>query len=477
MKNSLKTYLLSFVFLLSAFSCDDVLDVNTDPLAATSADPNVVLPYVIVQYSNRKQTELGTRTSDVPQYMSSNFNSPKTGSTTSFLTGNTWRMMYVDVLGNLALVEADAKEAGATSNNVAAIAIVLKALIYYELTSIWEDVPFTQAINGQEFPSPTFDSQETVLNGVAALLDEANTLIAEIPAEGVFDVSGGDLIYQGDMTKWEKLSNSLKLRVLMMIRNKDTSVDSQITALLSKPLIENSGDIAMLTYSGQAGAENAFQTIVSAFFGSDNESTGVHAPGPVFYDLIVNNNDPREQLFIYDPGNVGPPSIGQFSFGSFAHFSNNVIRGSLPDIFFTAAEVNFYKAELALKGVGTSNTQTEYENGVRNILTFWGQDIPGAITTLTGGEIDAYVASLPDLSLLTNADALTRVHEQQYLEAFLNPILGWNTVRRTGVPTMDPVPGTAISTYLKRFTYPPNEIAANPNTPANLPTDRPMWFE
>jgi hypothetical protein len=56
-------------------------------------------------------------------------------------------------------------------------------------------------------------------------------------------------------------------------------------------------------------------------------------------------------------------------------------------------------------------------------------------------------------------------------------VVAWNTVRRTKTPSLDAVPGAIISTILKRYNYPPNEVASNSNTPVNLPTDTPMWFE
>jgi len=185
------------VFLLS--SCSESLDINTNPLVATSADPNAVLPYVFVQYSNRHVTELGTRTMDVPQHMAFCFNSPRAGNTTSFLTGNTWAMYYNQVLGNLQLVEQDAEVAGASSNNINAIAKIFKAKSFFELSSIWEDVPFSEALDGAAFPSPKFDKQQDIFAGCVSILDQAMQLIDQIPAESSADVSAGDLIYGGDM--------------------------------------------------------------------------------------------------------------------------------------------------------------------------------------------------------------------------------------------------------------------------------------
>ena len=103
-------YILTIAFLTMPMACDEALDINTDPLAATSAPPNSVLPFVFATYGNRKTTELGTRTTDVTQYLSATFNSPRNGSTSIFLTGNTWAIWYTDVLGNLILLEQDLKQ-------------------------------------------------------------------------------------------------------------------------------------------------------------------------------------------------------------------------------------------------------------------------------------------------------------------------------------------------------------------------------
>ena len=65
----LKIFSLVLLIAAMATSCEKSLDINTDPLVATSADPNAVLPFVFVQYSNRHTSELGTRMMDVPQHI------------------------------------------------------------------------------------------------------------------------------------------------------------------------------------------------------------------------------------------------------------------------------------------------------------------------------------------------------------------------------------------------------------------------
>ncbi|MCB0551236.1 MAG: SusD/RagB family nutrient-binding outer membrane lipoprotein [Phaeodactylibacter sp.] len=465
----IKLSILFLAGLLVLPSCDKALDINTDPLAASSADPNVILPFVIVQYSSRFESELGTRIMDVPQHFSACFNSPRTGPTTSFLTGNTWGMYYTQVLGNLALVEQDALAAGESSNNVAAIAKILKAKSFFELSCIWDKVPFTEALDGATFASPNFDDQEVVFRGCLSILDEAIGLIDKVPAEGVFDVSRGDVLFGGNMDNWRRWANSLKLRILMLLRNKDTSVDGQIQAVLSQPLIESNSQAVMLRYAGGGGATNAFYGIVAAFFGPSNESALVHGPGEPLYELL-SGGDPRFDLFILDQGDGGSPGNGIFPTDNSAVLRDNVIRDNLPHIMFLPSEISFYRAELALLGVTNEDAQEWFDRGLTQILEFWGQDIPGAQITLDDATISDYVSSLPAVNL-------QMVHEQLYLESFIRPIAAWNTVRRTKVPAMGPPSNAVITTILKRFNYPPNEVSSNPNTPVNVNTDVPQWFE
>jgi hypothetical protein len=468
----LKFIILASVLMFGSLqSCDKTLDINTDPLAASSADPNAVLPFVFVQNSSRKVTELGTRICDVSQYISNTFNSPNRGTVSSFLTGNTWGMFYVQVLGNLSLVKADAAAAGETSNNVNAIATVLMASTFYEATSLWESVPFTEALNGTDFPNPNFDSQEAVLNGVVGLYDEAIALIDAMPATGNFTITpASDMFYGGDIASWRMLANSLKLRTLMMLKSGGASVDSQINTALGQPLMESNDQAAFINYAGGPGASNGMLTIITAFFGPDNESQDVFGPGDPIDELLSESGDPRWDLWVAR-NDLDPPGNDLFPDPETSVLSNNIIRGTLPDMLMMPAEIDLYKAQLALEGVAAAgDAQTNYTNGVTNAIKWWGQDVPGVIATVSTANIDAYVNSL-------SAPTMNDVFEQQYLAAFLQPVMAWNIWRINKVPVLSAPPNSTIGTVLRRFVYPPDEIAANPNTPADKPTNTPMWFE
>lgn len=465
--------------MMIPLSCADQLDINSNPLLASKADPNAVLPFAIVQYSNRTTTEIGTRMVDVYQHASATFNSPRAGGSDAggFLSSNQWGMLYAIVLPNLALVEKDARAAGESNNNVAAIAITLKALAFLDATSLFGDIPFSQALNATEFPQPEYDAQEDVLQGIVAMLDEAMDLIDAMPATGNFNVTQGDLIYGGNMTNWRAFANSLKIRVLMLLRNKDTSVDAQITAALNEPYISSNTQAAMLRYPGTTGNQNAWLQIVTAFGTGSNETTNYFGPSPVMRDLL--EGDPRLQLYCVDgtAGNYAESEVGVFPTNAEARYSNNLIRGNLPDIWLLPAEITFYRAELVAKGALAGDANALYRQAVTETLQFWGQTIPGAQQTLTTGQITTFVNGLPDINPLTQAQQLVAIGEQQYLATFWCPIVSWNHVRRTKIPDIQAAPGSTITTMLKRLLYSPVERAANINTPNDVLTDVPMWFE
>ncbi|MBT8387565.1 MAG: SusD/RagB family nutrient-binding outer membrane lipoprotein, partial [Ignavibacteria bacterium] len=182
------------------------------------------------------------------------------------------------------------------------------------------------------------------------------------------------------------------------------------------------------------------------------------------------SGDPRYDLWV-SRNDLPGPNNGSRPNNSTSVLSNNIIRPTLPDMLMKPSEIDLYKAQLALEGVAAAgDADTNYRNGVRNSLLWWGQDIPSVINTVSSGDIDAYVNGLA-------APSMDDVFNQQYLASFLQPVMAWNNYRRNKVPALDPPPNTNIGTILRRFNYPPDEVGSNPNTPSNPPTSEPMWFE
>ena len=113
--------------------------------------------------------------------------------------------------------------------NYTGVALVLKSWMFSLATDCYGDVPYSEASQGKTgMLFPKYDTQEEIYNGILADLSEANTLL-----NGAINVTG-DLIYGGDVKKWRKLANSLRLRYLMRISDR-RDVSADMKAILNDP--------------------------------------------------------------------------------------------------------------------------------------------------------------------------------------------------------------------------------------------------
>lgn len=126
---------------------------------------------------------------------------------------NLWNALY-RISKNAQSVIDQAKEDNAV--NMQAVAMTFQAYMWQIATDRWRDLPFSQAIRGNEgFITPEYDKQEDIYPALIAQLKTA----ADLFAEGATDALGsGDLLYGGNLTKWKKFCNSLRLRLAIRDR-------------------------------------------------------------------------------------------------------------------------------------------------------------------------------------------------------------------------------------------------------------------
>jgi hypothetical protein len=91
-------------------------------------------------------------------------------------------------------------------------AMVLKSLSFGMTAAAWGDIPYSQANDIVNFPSPQFDNQLDVYAGVQADLDAA--IVALTDGTGG-DAFGVDFYFSGDAAKWIAAAHTLKARFYM----------------------------------------------------------------------------------------------------------------------------------------------------------------------------------------------------------------------------------------------------------------------
>ncbi|MEN0004553.1 MAG: SusD/RagB family nutrient-binding outer membrane lipoprotein [Bacteroidota bacterium] len=475
MKKYFLPILLAATFVFVNTGCDDALDINTDPLAATAVDPNLLFPEVLVNLSNNRTIEVSGRLGNIVHYYEPGltvFGTMAYGDlSNTFLVGNIWSNWYSIGLKNLVLAEQTALSQDPQPVNVIAQSKLLQSFIYYLLTTSWEEVPFSQALNADEFPNPVFDPQEQVLEGIVAMVDEALALIDK--GDGAFSVTDGDLIYGGNMDNWERFGNSLKLKALMLLANKK-DVSAQIAAAVAAPRITALSDEAALQYFDAPGNFNPLWNTLNLFAGGNNPEWW--NASTIFIDVLNELEDPRLSTYYDESDSFGAPP-GSFGVDGNAIVSLNILRPDFPDRYITPAEIVLLEAEAIARGFapgGIGAADTKYREGIKLSMDFYDAK-PGAIQEV---DKEAYLNSLPNLAELPTDDAVEAIQLQIYLEDFMRSPEGWTQWRRTKVPSTVQAPaGSQISGVLRRLFYPPDEVGANPNAPNLKDLDEPMWFE
>src|SRR5690606_530715 len=135
-----------------------------------------------------------------------------------------------------------------------ALAHINKVYILSLVTDAFGDIPYDEAgmgnVDGMEFPK--YQGQEEVYQRMLQDLETANGLLAEVPAAVAVS---RDILYDGDLQKWRKFANTLKIRILMRESEKK-DVSAQVAEIFNNPdrypVFSSIADGATLVYNNSS---------------------------------------------------------------------------------------------------------------------------------------------------------------------------------------------------------------------------------
>ncbi|MBZ5856011.1 SusD/RagB family nutrient-binding outer membrane lipoprotein [Flavihumibacter profundi] len=171
-----------------------------------------------------------------------------------------------------------------------------RVLLFSYITDFYGDIYYTEALKGREgILYPKYDHQQDIYTGLLAELDNANALIAS----GTEPLSSTyDLMFAGDKVKWQKFTNSLKLRLLMRASAKMPDAGAKMSAILSdpsQPIFTEADDNASIPFVG-ATAENSWKGGTNNW--PDDEEFDKRRPCKTLVDKLASLNDPRMHVWI-----------------------------------------------------------------------------------------------------------------------------------------------------------------------------------
>lgn len=341
---------------------------------------------------------------------------------------------------------------------------VLEALVITKATSLYGDVPYSQAFDSQNFPTPIFDKQIDVYAALQITLDKA---ISNLSATSGLAFGANDFIFQGDVNKWKALANTLKARLYLHTNNYDKAIasanlgiqntngDALIPHGTSQGQNTNQNyDFFRVSRTGDTGFEGTYlRTLLQSRINAANTKTNETA----LYNhyLKVGITAPNSQ----DPNTTDGAFVADAPHPIITFYENQLI--------IAEAEARLGNVNNAL--ISLNKVRAGLATGYLNGKTF----------SATNRKYDAYIISdfgvsglaNPKNSSTTQEAILYEIVSQRYI-ILLMQYEAFNDYRRLAValPVVQlPIPLTVGAKKPQRFIYPQQEINANPNVPQPTP--------
>ncbi|GAA3988558.1 SusD/RagB family nutrient-binding outer membrane lipoprotein [Hymenobacter antarcticus] len=468
-------------------SCEKFLDINQNPNAVLVAPASNLLVAAETSLGFLMGSDLHRYTSLIVQQFSGQGGSGiQTAeydryNITPTDINNVWRGAIF--AGSLADMQKLIDQTQDSSPKYAGIAKITKAFLFSVTTDAFGDIPFTEALQFDKNFAPKYDASATVYAGIIALLNDG---ISDIKKSSILTPSNDDLIYGGDMAKWERMANTLKLRLYLHSFPKvNATSNADFAALLAAPasiFLRNNADNFLMRFEAIPNRNNP----IDQFEKSRNNT---FFPSATFVNLMNAKNDPRRPVYLTSLAAPSLPYVGAANGTGVtvvaANFSrmNTYLRGNVipggtgfnnfdgnaPVRMLTFAEYNLILAEYYARTGNLTLAQTSFAAGIRASMTD-----AGVSDEIATPNITTYIASRP---VLTAANAIQSIVEEKFIANYGVAVEPWTDYRRTGFPTLIVPVNSSISAILRVLPYSDLERTSNPNTPArpNLTTPTVFW--
>lgn len=459
--------------------CKKFLDVNENPNAPSDADVKLLLPSAQaaiahalgnpLQIHGGMWSQYWTQSSSASQYRSLDRYQVTAGS-----FDRPWRMLYSDALQDLKIV-IQKGEAAEQFRQFAAIAYILKGYDFQLLTDAFGDVPVKEALN-VDITNPHYDSQELVYDSILTFINKGLSMIdletEAVPAEE-------DLVFHGDMEKWQQFANTLKLRVYMRISKKAEAKARAGVQALQTANAEFLTEDAKITYTTTGGNQNPLFAEILGLGRTQNL-----VASSTLVDNMKKNSDPRLNIF-YDtlPGgqivsvaqgawDVPPPRVASPPSAVVGANGQDDQSGLAPVKLISAAESYFLQAEAVAKTWLNGNARQLFEQGITASFNAYGVE----------SEAAAYIANAPDAKWPAGfALQQKAIITQKYYAMCGNQCFeAWTEKRRTGFPDFFKESLASVlpaGRYPARLLYPNTEVNQNLSFPGLKPVTDSVWWD
>lgn len=499
MRQSKYITIITMACALFFASCSDeyMENMNTDPSKAATIDPNAQLTTAQLQtYGDLSMMEIYRNYHYAfTQQLMGCWNTTNYGGRHTLDNNEMsriWTSFYTQSLKNI--IDAQYRTAeDAEKVNINSVLRIYRVYLMSIITDTYGDAPFSEAGLGflEGKFNPKYDKQEDIYNAFFLELEDAVNKI-----DPTKDKVTGDLIYAGDVTKWQQLANSLRLRFAMRISNVNPTkaqTEFENALVANGGVITDASSDALIKYmtiafsfGQEAYSDYRGNSLSQLLFGNDPANNPSYLCS-TFFNQLYNSGDPRTfkiSRCYYDglmsatsPDNrvditqemiekgidFSPRDPGAYSWEPWPtgydsdicaelavnnpsvtatmarevepKLANNFLKSDNPGVVMTSAEVKFLMAEATVKkwNVGSALAEDLYKQGVRAAMDFLTDNY--GCTATTDAEFDAFIQGRGTFGHTDN-QKLEAINTQAWILHFTNPAECWANVRRSGYPKL-----------------------------------------
>ena len=370
-----KLYIMCVVALgLATASCDDYLDINTDPNAPSGdvVTSGMIMPAVEMNLATCYGNFMRITGGYYAQHYAQSFGTSNYVDFSSFYMSATrsssnYTQMMLRVIGNANIIKEKSSAVGEWGTYLAAS--TLRVFAYEALIDCYGEMPYSEAFTSNT--APKFDNGKDVYAGLVSELNEALEKVT--PSDFVCT----NFLYPGKSADlWIKFANSLKLRLLTRGGDK-MNAQAELDALVKEGDFIASDVQWAGCWGPESGAESPFY---AEEFASNFGSTQVNVIANVALLGTMNQGsytDPRTAAF-WLPGsnkkfNGYISSNTQIIQGTVdaegttcdaAYFSRPVASYKMPVVILSLSDVEFYLSEYYAKKNDAANAMKMTKNRI-----------------------------------------------------------------------------------------------------------------
>ncbi|CAG5000807.1 hypothetical protein DYBT9275_02536 [Dyadobacter sp. CECT 9275] len=449
------TGLAAFVAVCAGSCTSDFEKINTDPTLVTE---EIIKPSMLLT-SVQKYSVFSTYNLSIVAEYSGYYSNGASGSIFQNANWNDpFNEYYRNYLINTAeIVRLTSKDPKLVNQH--AMGRIWKVWLYSQLTDLYGDVPYFEAVQNvaNVINQPKYDSQQEIYKDLLKELKESAAALNADPTLPSFGAA--DIVMQGNVDKWRRFANSLRLRLATRIRYADEALAKQhIAEVVTAPLID----------------DNSFNVFLTTVNGSDTRNRNPLWNDPLndypqsvsftVTETLKMLKDPRLPVFLL-PATDGVSGYRGRPIAVLPDEKNYTIENSAsqqkffreavyPIMIMNAAEVSFLKAEAALAGYTSENAQALFTKGITQSLTQY---------KVTNEATASYLASAAATLKGSQEEKLEQIIVQKFLGNYFQINEGYAEFRRTGYPKIwtGSDKGSTGGEIPRRLTYPLDEYSKN----------------